>query len=84
MLLADFEVKVVVSAVASAWVSRFTNNLSGVLESGVGCAHMSIQNEPVAAMLDNTLWTRSHGVTATIVSARGDPSRADGRNVISP
>jgi hypothetical protein len=75
---------VIASTVSSSWVSSSTDGLSGVLVSGVSCAHVTIENEPITAMLNGTLGTSRHGVSTTIVSASGDPSGADGGNFVSP
>jgi hypothetical protein len=45
---------------------------------------MSVQNKPIAAVLDHTLGTGGHGVATTVVGAGGDPTGADGGYIVLP
>jgi hypothetical protein len=75
--LTDFKVEMVISTIATAWITGVSNDLTGVLEAREGCTHMTVQNKPVTAVLDNTLGTSRHGVATTIVGAGCDPAGAD-------
>jgi len=85
LLEADLEVEVVVAgAIPAAGVARFADALASVLEAGVGCAHMAIKNEIIAAVLDNTLGTSGHRVATAGIGRSGDVTRACCGHILTP